>query len=384
MSIYLDNHATTPVDPRVLEAMLPYFREMFGNAASRSHRYGWEAEGAVDRGRRQVAAMLGADEREIVFTSGATESNNLALKSAAAARAGLGKHILVSPIEHHSVMETLEHLAHSGFEVEVLPVDAHGRVRVEDVAAAVNDRTILISVMLANNEVGTIQPLNEIGALAAERGIWLHSDVTQGVGKIPFNVRAAGIHLASLTAHKIYGPKGCGALYVSRKDPFIQLTRRIHGGGQERGMRAGTLNVPGIVGLGKACELCSAEQEEEATQAALLRDRLEHRLRAGLEEIRVNGDPDHRLPGNLHVAFPGVDSQSLMMAVPEVAVSSGAACTSGSIEPSHVLKAMGVPAEQAGSSIRFGIGRFNTAAEIEDAAERLIGAVRKLRKPARR
>ena len=373
--IYLDNHATTPVDPRVLEAMLPYLREKFGNASSRNHRFGWEAEEAVERARGQVARLIGADPREIVFTSGATEANGLALMGVVDERGGEGCHIVSSPIEHPSVLDTLAFLAATrGVRVTYLPVDARGLVRPEDVARAITDRTVLVTVMTANNEIGTIEPVREIGRVAEERGVLFHTDATQGVGKVPFDVSADHVHLAALTAHKIYGPKGCGALYVRRKDPPVTLARQVHGGGQERGRRAGTLNVPGIVGLGQACELCRLEHNEEAERAAALRDRLQERLAAARPGLQVNGALDRRLPGSLHVSFPGIDSETLMLAVPEIAVSSGAACASGSIEPSPVLKAIGLSPEQAASSIRFGIGRFNTREEIEEAA-RQIGTV---------
>ena len=377
MAIYLDNHATTPVDPRVLDAMLPFFREKFGNSASRSHSFGWEAEEAVDRARKQVAALLGADPREIVFTSGATESNNLALKGTFQARAG--NHIVSSPIEHPSITDTLEFLKSKGCMVTYLPVDSGGRVRPEDVEAALTDRTILVTVMGANNEIGTIQPIREIAAIATRHGAWFHTDATQAVGKVDFDV--GGIQLAALTGHKIYGPKGCGALYVQRD---ITLVPQQHGGGQERGLRPGTLNVAGIVGLGACCELARLEHAEEAARTLRLRDRLQELLFAGLDGLAVNGDPAHRLPGNLHLSIAGIDSQALMMAVPEVAVSAGAACASGEITPSHVMKAIGADPQRAGSSIRFGIGRFNTEQEIDEAARLFVAAVKKLRAKARR
>ncbi|MHC4549945.1 MAG: cysteine desulfurase family protein [Planctomycetota bacterium] len=377
MVIYLDNHASTPVDPRVLEAMLPFLAEKFGNASSRTHPLGREADEAVERARGQVARLLGADPSEIVFTSGATEANNLALRGVAEAAGG--GHLVASPIEHPSVLDTLDDLASRGFEVTYLPVDAQGRIRPEDVAAAITERTRLVTVMTANNEIGTLQPIREIARLAAERGVCFHTDATQGVGRIPFDVRADHVHLASLTAHKIYGPKGCGALYVRRRGPEVRLVRQIHGGSHERGRRAGTLNVPGIVGLGMACELCRVEREEESRRTAALRDRLQERLFAGLADLEVNGAPDQRLPNNLHLSFAGVDSQSLMRAVPEVAVSSGAACASGSVESSPVLQAIGLAPARAASSIRFGLGRFNTAAEIDEAAHLFLTATRRLR-----
>jgi len=375
--IYLDNHATTPVDPRVLDAMLPHFRERFGNPSSRSHRFGWEADEAVERARAQVAKLLGADPREIVFTSGASEANNLALKGAAARSGNRGNHIVASPVEHPSVRETIEHLLAKGIEVTWLPVDPEGRVRPADVAAAITPRTFLVTVMTANNEIGTVQPVREIGRIAAERKILFHTDATQGVGKVPFDVRADGVHLAALTAHKIYGPKGVGALHVRMG---IEIERQTHGGGQERGLRAGTLNVPAIVGLGAACEICRLEREQESARTANLRDRL--RMRLG--DVRVNGPERERLPGNLHVSFPGIDAESLMLAVPEVAVSSGSACASGSMEISHVLKAIGMNPELAKSSIRFGLGRYTTEAEVDEASDLFVAAVRRLRKVARR
>jgi cysteine desulfurase len=379
--IYLDCHATTPVDPRVLEAMLPYFREKFGNASSRSHRYGWEADEAVERARGQVARLLGAEPREILFTSGASEANNLALKGAVARRRSRGNHIVASPVEHPSVRETVERLVALGCEATWLPVDAAGRVRPDDVAAAITPRTILVTVMTANNEIGSVQPVREIGRIAAERDILFHTDATQGVGKVAFDVRKDGVHLAAITAHKIYGPKGCGALYVRQG---VDLERQTDGGGQERGLRPGTLNVPGIVGLGAACELYAAEREEEAARTAALRDRLRGRLAAAVEDLRVNGPERERLPGNLHVSFPGVDAESLMLAVPEVAVSSGSACASGSMEISPVLKAIGIRPDLARGSIRFGLGRFTTEAEVDEAAERFAAAALRLRRVARR
>ncbi|HEX5137174.1 MAG TPA: cysteine desulfurase family protein [Planctomycetota bacterium] len=376
--IYLDNHATTPVDPRVLDAMLPYLKERFGNAASRSHRLGWEAEEAVERARAQVARLVGADPREIVFTSGASEANNLALKGAAGRR-GEKNHVVASPLEHPSVRETVEHLAARGCDVTWLPVDREGRVRPDDVAGAITPRTFLVTVMAANNEIGTVQPVREIGRIAAECGILFHTDATQAVGKVALDVRADGVHLAALTAHKIFGPKGSGALYVRQG---TALEPQTHGGGQERGLRSGTLNVPGIVGLGAACDICRTGREGEAARLARLRDRLEGLLAAA--EARANGPREGRLPNNLHISFPGVDAESLMLAVPEVAVSSGSACASGSMEISRVLKAIGMRPDAARGSIRFGLGRFNTEAEIDEAARLFVAAATRLRKVARR
>ena len=378
MAIYLDNHATTPLDPRVLDAMLPYLQDRFGNASSRSHRFGWEAEEAVERARGQVAGLLGADPREIVFTSGATEANNLALLGAAGG-AGGRTHLVVSPLEHPSVRDTALHLAGRGFEVTWLPVDAGGLVDPSDVERAITDRTLLVSVMAANNEVGTVQPVDAIGEVCERRGVLFHTDASQAACKVPFSAKRT--HMAVLTGHKIYGPKGCGALFVRRS---VSLQRQVHGGGQERGLRAGTLNVPGIVGLGMACEVGRTDREGEAAHSGRLRDRLKERLAASIEGLVVNGSESHRLPGNLHVSFPGVDNQTLMMAVPEVAVSSGSACASGSLEPSHVLKALGIGAERAGASIRFGIGRFTTEEEVDRAADLFLAAAKRLRAKARR
>ena len=380
MTIYLDNQATTPVDPRVLEAMLPYFNEKFGNASSRTHCLGWDAEEAVEHARTQVAALIGGDPREIIFTSGATESNNLALKGIAEMHRTRGNHILSTPIEHPSVLETLEVLSENGFEVDLLPVDRQGRVDPEDVAKALREETILVSVMMANNEIGTVEPLAEIGELVERKGAVFHTDATQGVGKVGLDVHSAHVHLASLTAHKIYGPKGCGALYVRRKSPDLRLPRQIHGGGQERGMRAGTLNVAGIVGLGRAAELCLDERETEVAHSHQLREQFLEDLRQGLGELQLNGHPTERIPGTVHITFPGVDSDSLMMAMPEVALSSGSACASGTLEPSHVLKAIGAHPEHARASLRIGIGRFNTAEELETVADQLIATVTKLRR----
>ena len=380
MPIYLDNHATTPVDPRVLDAMLPYLREKFGNASSRSHAFGWEAEKAVDRARGQVAALLGADPREIVFTSGATESNNLALRGAFAARRDERDHIVTSPIEHPAVLDTVEMLREGGARVTILPVDAVGRISLEALAEAVDEKTSLISIMSANNEIGTTQPLDEAGRIAAEHGAWLHSDATQGIGRLPLDVARDGIHLLSLTAHKIHGPLGVGALYVRRRDPEVTVVPQTFGGHQESGRRAGTLNVPGIVGLGMACELCRVEFDEEVERTARLRDRLRDRLVEELGDVTENGDPESRLPGNLNVSIRGVENTALMMAVPEVAMSSGAACSSGRMQMSHVMAAIGADLKRAGTAIRFGLGRLNTAEEIEQAADLVIAAARKLRR----
>jgi cysteine desulfurase len=367
LPIYLDNHATTPVDPRVAEEMLRYMTEQFGNASSKSHSFGWDAQAAVEKARKQVADLIGAEPEEIVFTSGATESNNIALKGAR----GRGSHFIASPIEHPSVTDTLDWLEAQGCTVTYVPVDDTGLIDPADVEAAITDETALISVMAANNEVGTIQPLSEIADVAARHSVWLHTDASQAAGKMPFTV--AGLQLAAMTGHKIYGPKGCGALYVR---DGIELPPQQHGGGQERLMRPGTLNVPGIVGLGLACELCG---QEDHSRDAALRDRLLRRLSEAIPDLLLNGHRELRLPHNLHVSIPGVSCAALMAAVPEVAVSAGAACASGEVEPSHVLKAMGIGGDRAASAIRFGIGgRFNTEEEIDRAAGLFIAAYKKL------
>ena len=380
LPIYFDNQATTPVDPRVLEAMLPYFSEHFGNAASRSHAFGWVAEEAVERAREQVAKLIGArNPKDIVWTSGATEATNLAIKGVAESYRQKGDHFVTQKTEHKATLDTLKHLEKQGFRVTWLDVDSEGRVNPEDVRAAITDKTLLVSVMLANNEVGTIQPVADIGRICRERGVFFHCDAVQGAGKIPFNVDDACVDLASLSGHKIYGPKGVGALYVRRDKPRVQLTAQIDGGGHERRMRSGTLNVPGIVGFGRACELCAQEMDEESARVAALRDRLEKGLFENIDLLRLNGCRAHRLPGNLNVSFPYVEGESLMMALKDVAVSSGSACTSASLEPSYVLTAMGVPDEMAHTSIRFSLGRFNTAEEVDHVVRLAIEKVRKLR-----
>lgn len=380
LPIYFDNQATTPVDPRVLEAMLPYFTEHFGNAASRSHAFGWVAEEAVERAREQVARLIGArNPKDIVWTSGATEATNLAIKGVAESYRQKGDHFVTQKTEHKATLDTLKHLEKQGFRVTWLDVDSEGRVNPEDVRAAITDKTLLVSVMLANNEVGTIQPVADIGRICRERGVLFHCDAVQGAGKIPFNVDDACVDLASLSGHKIYGPKGVGALYVRRDKPRVQITAQIDGGGHERRMRSGTLNVPGIVGFGRACELCAQEMDEESARVAALRDRLEKGLFENIDLLRLNGCRAHRLPGNLNVSFPYVEGESLMMALKDVAVSSGSACTSASLEPSYVLTAMGVPDEMAHTSIRFSLGRFNTAEEVDHVVRLAIEKVRKLR-----
>ncbi|MHB8875323.1 MAG: IscS subfamily cysteine desulfurase [Myxococcaceae bacterium] len=428
LPIYLDNHATTPLDPRVLEAMLPYLREDFGNAASRNHSFGWKAEAAVELARKQVGALIGASDKEIVFTSGATESDNLAIKGAAEYYRAKGDHIITLKTEHKAVLDTCKRLERAradrveelkllrlselsgaevppekaaelarkfdlehdevyrrwtarvsaGARVTYLDVERDGRVSLDALAAAMTDRTVLVSVMLANNEIGTVQPVNEIGALCRERGVLFHCDAVQGLGKVPFDVEAARADLVSISAHKMYGPKGVGALYVRRK-PRVRLSPMIDGGGHERGMRSGTLNVAGIVGFGKAAELARAEQQAEAARLFALRERLRTGLTSALDLCVVNGSLEHRLPGNLNISFSFVEGEALMMAIKDVAVSSGSACTSASLEPSYVLRACGVEEEMAHSSIRFGLGRFNTAEEVDYVVRLVVEKVKKLR-----
>jgi cysteine desulfurase len=377
--IYLDNHATTRVDPRVLEVMLPYFSEHFGNAASRNHQFGWEAEAAVDKGRKQIADLIGATAKEIIFTSGATESNNLAIKGVAEMYANKGNHIITQATEHKAVLDTCKKLEKHGIRVTYLPVKQDGIIDLDQFRDAITDKTILVSIMYANNEIGVIQPVAEIGKICKEKGIIFHTDAVQACGKVPVNVNTDNIDLLSLSGHKLYGPKGVGALYVRRKSPRVQLTAQIDGGGHERGMRSGTLNVPGIVGLGEACQICRTEMSEESKRLAALRDRLKDKLFANLDELYINGSMEHRLPNNLNVSFAYVEGESLLMGINEVAVSSGSACTSATLEPSYVLKALGVGDEVAHSSIRFGLGRFNTQEHIDYVADRLTEVVRKLR-----
>jgi cysteine desulfurase len=378
LPIYMDNHATTPVDPRVLDAMLPYFREEFGNAASRSHVFGWNAERAVEQAREQVAAVIGASGREIVWTSGATESDNLAIKGAADFYRDRGNHIITAVTEHKAVLDTCKRLEKSGFEVTYLPVERDGRVSPQAVADALTDKTIVVSIMLANNEVGTINPVAEIGQVVKARGAMFHIDAVQGVGKIPFDVATSHADLVSLSAHKMYGPKGVGALYVRRK-PRVRITPIIDGGGHERGMRSGTLNVPGIVGFGKAAEISAAEMAEEGKRLLALRERLRLGIEARVPDTVLNGSLEHRLPGSLNLSFAYVEGEALMMALKDVAVSSGSACTSASLEPSYVLRAMGVPVEMAHTSIRFGLGRFNTEEEVDYVIDLVAQKVKKLR-----
>lgn len=378
--IYLDNHSTTPMDPRVLEAMLPYFVEKFGNAASRNHPFGWEAEEAVENARKQIARLIHADAKELVFTSGATESDNLAIKGVMEMYREKGDHIITSLTEHRAVLDTAKALeSKKGLKVTYLPVDKHGMVSPDDVRNAITDKTVLISIMMANNEIGTINPIKEIGKIAKEKGVLFHCDATQGVGKIPVDVQEMGIDLMSFTAHKIYGPKGVGALYVRKKGPRVRVAPIIDGGGHERGMRSGTLPVPLIVGFGKACELCEQEMPTESVKLAAMRDRLQEGIMKGLDEVYLNGHPTQRLPHNLNISFAYVEGESLLMGVKEIALSSGSACTSATLEPSYVLRALGVGSDLAHSSIRFGLGRFNTLEEVDYTIKRIIEIVTKLR-----
>jgi len=386
--VYLDNHATTPVDPRVLEAMLPYFGERFGNAASRSHPYGWEAEDGVERARGEIAALIGAAAREIVFTSGATESNNLAIKGALEFHAGTGDHIITAATEHKAVLDACKALEKAGrATVTVLPVDAQGQVDPDAVRRAITPRTVLISIMHANNEIGTLHPVAEIGQIAREAGVIFHCDAAQSVGKEAVDVAAMSIDLLAFTAHKLYGPKGCGALYVrsgksaggAGRAARVRLAAQMHGGGHERGLRSGTLNVPGAVGLGRACSIAAEEMDVEQQRVLALRERLHRGLLRELEDVRLNGHPAERLAGNLNVSVPGVEADSLLAALPDVALSSGSACTSATLEPSHVLRALGLPDDAAHASIRFGLGRFTTEADIDFAIARVAHEVRRLR-----
>lgn len=379
LPIYLDNHATTPLDPRVLNAMLPYFTEHFGNAASRNHPFGWQAEEAVEKARKQVADLVGANAKEIVFTSGATESNNLALKGVAQMYAEKGHHIITAASEHKAVLDTCKHLEKEGCRVTYLPLQHDGLIDLEMLQGAITDKTILVSIMYANNEIGVLQPVREIGRICKERGVLFHTDGVQAVGKVPVNVIADNIDLMSITAHKFYGPKGVGALYVRRKSPRVQVTAQIDGGGHERGMRSGTLNVPGIAGFGEAAAIAKREMAEEAARLRELRDWLKDKLMSELDEVYINGSWEHRLPHNLNMSFAYVEGESLLMGINDIAVSSGSACTSATLEPSYVLKALGMGDDLAHSSIRFGLGRFNTREEVEYSAERLIDVVRKLR-----
>ncbi|HXN06010.1 MAG TPA: IscS subfamily cysteine desulfurase [Nitrospiria bacterium] len=377
--IFMDNHSTTPVDPRVLEAMLPYFTQKFGNAASRNHIFGWEAEKAVEKAREEIAMLIHADSKEIVFTSGATESNNLALKGVVEMYREKGDHIVISNTEHRSVLDTARKLEKSGIKTTIVPVDSQGIVQPEEVRKAITDKTILVSVMMVNNEIGTINPVAEIGAVTREKGVIFHCDATQGIGKIPVDVEAMKIDLMSFTAHKIYGPKGVGALYVRRKNPRVRLASQMDGGGHERGMRSGTLNVPGIAGFGEAIRICGEVMPEEALRIGKMRDRLRDAIMGALDHVAINGHPVQRIPNNLNISFAYVEGESLLMGLDKIALSSGSACTTATLEPSYVLRALGVGHDLAHSSIRFGIGRFNTMEEIEIVAKRTIDAVRRLR-----
>jgi len=377
--VYMDNNATTRTDPRVVEAMLPYFTENYGNAASRNHPFGWAAEAAVEEGREQIAALIGASAKEVIFTSGATESNNLAIKGVAAMYKKKGNHIVTQATEHKAVLDTCKRLERDGYQVTYLPVDQFGLVSAEQIAAAITDKTVLVSIMAANNEIGTVQPIKSIGKMCKEKGILFHTDAVQVVGKMPVDVEDMGIDLLSLTAHKLYGPKGIGALYVRKKDPRVRLEPQIDGGGHERGMRSGTLPVPLIVGLGKACEISRLEMGEESARTFKLRERLRSKIMGDLPETYLNGHPEHRLPGNANISFAYVEGEGLMMGIKDVAVSSGSACTSASLEPSYVLRALGVGDELAHSSIRFGIGRFNTEAEVDFVADLVVREVSRLR-----
>lgn len=378
--IYMDNHATTPVDPRVLSAMVPYFSERFGNAASRNHSFGWEAEAAVDEAREQIAHLIhAASPKEIVFTSGATESDNLAIKGVAYAYKDKGNHIITCVTEHKAVLDSCKALERQGYSVTYLPVDSCGLVTPEQVCDAITPKTILISIMAANNEVGTLHPVKEIGGIAKERGIIFHSDATQAVARVAVDVEEMGVDLLSMTAHKMYGPKGIGALYVRSKQPKVQLTAMVDGGGHERGMRAGTLNVPGIVAFGKACQIAQAELPEEAARLVGLRERLKEGIFGKLGQVYLNGHPTRRLPGNANISFAFVEGESLLMGLKEIAVSTGSACTSAALEPSHVLRAMGVREDLAHTSIRFGLGRFNTAEEVDYTIRRVVEEVSRLR-----
>lgn len=379
LPIYMDNHSTTPCDPRVVEAMLPYFTEKFGNSASRNHSFGWEAEEGVDTARKQIAKLINADSKEIVFTSGATESNNLALKGVAEMYREKGDHIITSSTEHRAVIDPAKSLEKKGVKVTYLSVDKTGTVNPDDVRNAITDKTILISIMLANNEIGTINPIKEIGKIAKEKGVLFHCDATQGVGKIPVNVQELGVDLMSFSAHKIYGPKGIGALYVRRRAPRVRLAPMLDGGGHERGMRSGTLPVPLIVGFGKAAELSEQEMATESVRMMALRDRLKAGIMGAMEEVYLNGHPTERLPGNLNISFAYVEGEALLMGVKEIALSSGSACTSATLEPSYVLRALGVGSDLAHSSIRFGIGRFTTEEEVDYTIDRMLKAVNHLR-----
>ena len=377
--IYLDHNATTPVDPRVLEAMLPYYREKFGNAASRSHPFGWVAADAVEKARDQIAGLIGADPKDIVFTSGASESDNIALKGSMEKYESKGNHLITVSTEHKAVIDTAKYLETKGYRVTILDVDNYGQVHPNQVAAAITDQTVVVSVMLANNETGVLHPIKEIGAVCEERGVLFHCDATQGVGKVPIDVSEMGIHLMAMSGHKIYGPKGVGVLYARSRRPRARPSPVIHGGGHEQGMRSGTLNVPGIVGMGEACDICRREMGEEVPRLRRLRDRLECKILEALDEVYVNGHPTDRLPNTSNMSFKYVEGESIMMAMKDIAVSSGSACTSASLAPSYVLHAMGVPDFLAHASIRFSLGRFTAGEEIDYTIDKVIKAVNRLR-----
>jgi cysteine desulfurase len=379
LPIYMDNHATTRVDPRVVEAMLPYFNEIYGNAASRNHEFGWRAEQAVDEGREQIAKLIGATAKEIVLTSGATESNNLAIKGAAEMYREKGNHIITEVTEHKCVLDTCKRLEKHGYRVTYLPVQTDGLIDLNQLKDAMCDETILVSIMAANNEIGILQPIKEIGQLCHEKGVLFHSDAVQAAGKVPFNVIENNVDLASVSAHKFYGPKGVGALYVRRRNPRVQLVAQMDGGGHERGMRSGTLNVPGVVGMGKACEIAQLEMAEESKRLFALRESLREQITSQLDEVYINGSMEHRLPGSINISFAFVEGESLLMGINDIAVSSGSACTSATLEPSYVLKALGAGDELAHSSIRFGLGRFNTQAEVDYVSAKVVDVVRRLR-----
>ena len=377
--VYLDYSATTPCDPRVVQRILPFFSETFGNSASRSHAFGWTAEAAVDEARSQVAQLLGAHPKEIIWTSGSTEANNLAIKGVAEMYRQKGNHLITAVTEHKAVLDPMKHLEAQGYEVTWLPVDRQGHVDLDQLQAAITDRTILVSLMAANNEIGTLHPLAEIGAICKQKGTLFHTDATQAAGKIPLDVEAQHIDLLSLSAHKMYGPKGVGCLYVRRKNPRVRLTAQLDGGGHERGMRSGTLNVTGIVGMGEAARICREEMATEVPKLKALRDRLDARVKAQLPDAVWNGDLEARLPHLTNISFPYVEGESLIMGVKELAVSSGSACTSASLEPSYVLKSLGLGDELAHSSIRFSLGRFTTEQEVDFAADRVVQEVKRLR-----
>jgi len=379
LPIYMDNHATTPCDPRVAEAMMPYLVQHFGNAASRNHAFGWAAEEAVEKAREQIAALIGASAKEIIFTSGATESDNMALKGALEFYASKGNHIVTSPLEHKAIIDTVRHLERQGAEITWLPVSESGVVDPEDVRKAIREDTVIVSVMHGNNEIGTLNPIGEIGKICKEAGVLFHTDAAQTAGKVPIDVEEMGIDLLSISGHKMYGPKGIGALYVRRRRPRVRIAPLIHGGGHERGMRSGTLPVHQIAGLGAAAEIAREEMPAEIERTRALRDRLLQKVSAEVPEILVNGSLEHRMPGSINISFTFVEGESLLMALRDVAVSSGSACTSASLEPSYVLRALGLEDENAHSSIRFGIGRFNTEEEIDYVAALVIDAVARLR-----